>query len=53
MGKIYGIAISCTPSDRLIINENGEEFFECMNEEEMTIIQKEKDLQEKIGHCNK
>ena len=29
----YGIAISYTASDRLIITENGEEFFECMNEE--------------------
>ena len=41
--RTYGLAISCIPSERLIINENGEEFFECMNEEEMIRIQKEND----------
>lgn len=37
----YSISITCIPSDRLITDEYGEQFFECMSEEELERIQKE------------
>ena len=42
MSKMYGIAISCTASDRLMIDEKKIEFFECISEKELLKIQEEK-----------
>ena len=35
--------ITCVASDRLITDENGEQFYECMTQEELERIAKEKD----------
>ena len=35
MNNAYGIAVVCVPSDRLITDENGEQFYECMTQEEL------------------
>ncbi|RDU61471.1 hypothetical protein CQA53_10065 [Helicobacter didelphidarum] len=43
MNKIYGISVICIPNDRLETDEYGEEFYPCMNEEELQRIEKEKD----------
>ncbi|WP_005219505.1 hypothetical protein [Helicobacter rappini] len=44
MGEIYSIAaIVCVPSNRLITDENGEQFYECMTQEELERITQEKD----------
>ena len=43
MNNAYGIAVVCVPSDRLITDENGEQFYECMTQEELERIAKEKD----------
>ena len=43
MSEIYSIAVVCVPSDRLITDENGEQFYECMTQEELERIAKEKD----------
>ena len=44
MGEIYSIAaVVCVPSNRLITDENGEQFYECMTQEELERITQEKD----------
>ena len=43
MSEIYSIAVVCVPSDRLITDENGEQFYECMTQEELERIAREKD----------
>ena len=43
MSEIYSIAVVCVPSDRLITDESGEQFYECMTQEELERIAKEKD----------
>ncbi|EAI7507408.1 hypothetical protein CNT07_06665, partial [Campylobacter coli] len=43
MNNAYGIAVVCVPSDRLITDESGEQFYECMTQEELERIAKEKD----------
>ncbi|TQR60540.1 hypothetical protein [Campylobacter troglodytis] len=43
MSKIYGIERSYTPNDRLSVNEENKEFFECISEYELKRIQKEQD----------
>ena len=40
--NIYGIAISYTPNDRLSVNKENKEFFECISEDELERIQKDK-----------
>ncbi|RDU61754.1 hypothetical protein CQA53_09790 [Helicobacter didelphidarum] len=43
MGEIYSIAaVVCVPSNRLITDENGEQFYECMTQEELERITQEK-----------
>lgn len=43
MSSTYGIAVVCIPSNRLITDENGEQFYECMTQEELERITQEKD----------
>lgn len=43
MSNTYGIPLICIPSNKLIVDKNREEFFECMSEEELQRIQKEND----------
>ena len=43
MNNAYGIAVVCVPSDRIITDESGEQFYECMTQEELERIAKEKD----------
>lgn len=39
MGEIYSIAaVVCVPSNRLITDENGEQFYKCMTQEELEKI---------------
>ena len=46
----YAVSITCIPSDRLIIDKNGEQFFECMSEDELQRIQKERDKDSLKNH---
>ena len=43
MSKIYGIERSYTSNDRLSVNKENKEFFECISEYELKRIQKEQD----------
>jgi len=43
INNTYGIAVVCIPSDRLITDENGEQFYECLTQDELQKITQEKD----------